>query len=182
LHVSLTLQSAIDMTINNNYNIDLTSLVYFTKDVTCHPQFPQQINPKSIVKVKFVTGVDQSIFGGVLLYHLPREDDTFTNTQLLVIWGYRHTKYHSHVLYSHAWLIEHENTLVWDKDKLKMLHDKYYDQWYTDYDMGPWLLKDNTKLNIEYKSSRGGFEMNIIISEEKRYLSYRKPLWVDPNR
>jgi hypothetical protein len=43
-------------------------------------------------------------------------------------------------------------------------------------------LNDNTKLNVEYGALYGGFEMQIIISEEKRYISHREPLWVDSNR
>jgi hypothetical protein len=148
----------------------------------CYIQFPQQVNSKSITKVRFMTGVDRDMLGGALLYRLPQKEDIFTNTQLLVIWGYKPDMSYSRILYSHALLIEHESTLVWDKDKLKMLYDAYDNQWYTDYDLGAWLLNDDTKLNLEYRSLYGGFEVEIFISEEKRLISYRKPLWVDPSR
>jgi hypothetical protein len=171
------------MAINNqDSNIELTSPVYFTKDATCHPQFPQKVNPKSITKINFITGVDRDTIGGVLLYRLPQKTDTSTHTQLLFIWGYRCNIFYPLLVYSQVWLIEHEDTLVWDKDKLRMLYDKYYELWYTDDDSGPYLLNDNTKMNVEEGFFYGGYEMHAFVSEEKRYLSYRKPLWVDPNR
>jgi hypothetical protein len=148
----------------------------------CHISFPQQVNPESIMKVNFVTGVDRDRFGGALLYHLQREEDTSISTQLLVIWGCRPNDTYLHTLYPHAWLIEHESTLVWDKDKLKMLYDKYDDHWYTKSDLGLWLLNDNTELRTEYKTSYGGYGMEITISENENMLYPMKPLWVDPNR
>jgi hypothetical protein len=108
------------MTINNRCaNIELTSPVYFTKDATYHIPFLQQVNSKSIMKINFITGIDRGTCGGVLLYRLQRKEHASTSTQLLVIWRCRSDNTYPHVLYSHAWLIEHENTLVLDKDKLK---------------------------------------------------------------
>jgi hypothetical protein len=115
-------------------------------------------------------------------WRLPQKTDTSTHTQLLFIWGYRCNIFYPLLVYSQVWLIEHEDTLVWDKDKLRMLYDKYYELWYTDDDSGPYLLNDNTKMNVEEGFFYGGYEMHAFVSEEKRYLSYRKPLWVDPNR
>jgi hypothetical protein len=171
------------MTIDNQCSdIELTSPVYFTKDITCHIPFPQQVNPKSITKVKFATNVDRNAFGGVLLYRLQRKENPPTNTHLLVIWGYRPPISYSYALYSHAWLIEHESALVWDKDKLKMLYDKYDDHWYTKSDLGLWFLNNNTDLRTDYKASCGGYRMEMTISENKNMLYPMKPLWVDPSR
>jgi hypothetical protein len=81
------------MTINNQCsNIKLTSPTYFTKDATCHIQFPQQVDSKCIMKAKFRIGIDQATFGGVLLYHMKGKDDVLTNTQVLVIWGYKYVR------------------------------------------------------------------------------------------
>jgi hypothetical protein len=129
------------------------------------------------MKIKFITGVNRDMLGGALLYRLQQKEDASTNIQLLVIWGCLPDK-----AYSHAWLIEHESTLVWDKDKLKMLYDVYDNRWYTDYALRAWQLNDDTVLNIKYVSSCGDFEMKIIISEEKDQFSYIKPFWVDPDR
>jgi hypothetical protein len=171
------------MTINNQCsNIKLTSPVYFTKDAMCHGHFPQQVDSKSITKVNFVTGVDRYTFGGVLLYRLQRKEDAPTNTQLLVIWGYRPPTSFSYALYSHALLIEHESTLVWDRNKLKLLYDRYYDHWYTKSDLGLWLLDDNTELKTNYEALHGGYSMEITISEYEGPFFPMKPLWVDPNR
>jgi hypothetical protein len=183
LHASLTIQSEIDMTINNQCtSIELSSPVYFTKGATCHIPFLQPVNSKSIMKIKFVTGVDRDTFGGALLYRLQWKGDVPTSTQLLVIWGCRSNKTYFHALYLHVWLIEHENTFVWDKDKLEMLYDEYDDHWYTKSDLGIWLLNDNIELKTNCKALHGGYGMEINISKNKNMLFPMEPLWVDPNR
>jgi hypothetical protein len=171
------------MTIGNQCtNIELISPVYFTKDAMCHILFPQHVDFKSITKTNFITGVDRDTFGGALLYCLQRKENTLTSTQLLVIWGCRSNKNSLYTLYSHAWLIEHESVLVWDKDKLKVLYDKYDEHWYTKFDTKIWLLNDNTKLKTDCKVLYGGYGMEITISERKGIRFPMKPLWVDPNR
>jgi hypothetical protein len=179
--ISLTLQSTMEITIDNQCsNIRLTSPVYFIGDATCRILFPQQVNSKSITKANFRASMDSGTFCGVLLYRLQGKEDTTTSTQLLVIW-----RYEFDWLYSCMLLIEHESTLVWDKDKLKMLYDGYCSQYeaYPNVGWKTWLLDDNTKLEIERKSSHGGFEMEIIVSEDDPDLfSLHKPLWIDPDR
>jgi hypothetical protein len=177
--ISLTLQSAMNVTINNQCsNMKLTSPVYFTKNTMSHIQFPQQVDSNSMMKVRFRTGMDQDTFGGVLLYRLQWKDDESTSTQLLVIWGYD-----SYEFYSHVRLIEHESTLVWDKDKLKMLYDGYDGRYNIDLDTKGWSLDDNLKLKTKCENSHGGLEMNIIISEEKDISSsHGKSSWLDSKR
>jgi hypothetical protein len=174
--VSLTLQSSIYMTIKNECSdIELTSLAHFIKDTACHIQFPQQVNPESKMKVNFITGTDRDRFGGVLLYHLQRKENT--SIQLLVIWGYK-----SERIYLDAWLVEHESALVWDKGKLKMLYDRCNIKYGLYYKLNAWLLDDNTKLKTWCTSSHGGFKMEITISEERYASTFQKPLWIDSNR
>jgi hypothetical protein len=176
--VSLTLQSAMNMTINNQYsNIELTCPVYFVKGAVCHIQFPQQVNPKSIMKGSFVTGIDRDTFGGVLLYRLQWKQDALISVQLLVIWGYK-----SNGLYSHARIIKHEKNFIWNEYKLKRLYDVYDSRCNIDLDAEEWLLDDNTKLRTKCEIPHGSFEINIIISEEKNLPYPLKPLWIDSNR
>jgi hypothetical protein len=167
--------------INNQCpNIGLKSPVYFIKDAICHGYLHQQVDFKSEMKVSLKIGMIKDTFGGALLYRLQQKVNTLISTQLLVIWEFKINK-----LYSYAWLIEHENTLVWDKDKLKMLYDVYNNQDDTEsiFNAGRWMLDDNTKLKTECKASyEGYFRMNIIISEEKYLLLLQKPLWIDLNR
>jgi hypothetical protein len=189
--VSFALQSIMVVTINNQCSdIELMPPAHLTKNNTCYIQSPQQVNSKNRVEIDFKTIMYRSTFGGVLLYHLQRkkndesnnraDEDTAISTQLLVIWEFRIGK-----LYSHAWLIEHENTFVWSEDMLKKLYDVYNSQVDTEFifDSGRWLLDNNTMLQIICKASyKRSFEMNITISEEKDLLHPTKPLWVDPNR
>jgi hypothetical protein len=171
------------MTINNQCsNIELKSPVYFTKDVTQHIQLPQQVDSNRIMRTNFITSTDQDTFGGVLLYRLQRKEndksdkDTSISTQLLVIWGYKHNE-----PYSHALLIEYEDTSVWKKDKLKRLYNVYSSQYDIGFNTEVWSLDDNEKLKTAVKTSDDGFKMEITISEE--YFSYpRKVLWIDSNR
>jgi hypothetical protein len=179
--ISLTPQSTIDMTINNQCSsIELASPVYFVEDETYHISFPQQVSFKSIMKASFGTSMNGGTFGGVLLYRLQRKEDTSTSIQLLVIWRYK-----SDGLYSHTLLIEHESTLVWDKDKLKMLYDGYYSQHEAYYNINTreCLLDNNTKLKLDLEPSSENFKIGVIISEDGPDLAPpKKPLWIDSNR
>jgi hypothetical protein len=175
--ISLMLRSVIDITISNqSSSIKLTSPVYFIKDTNCHIQFLQQVDPRNITRVNFMTGLAQDTFGGALLYHLQRKKGTSISALLLVIWGYN-----SDGIYSHTWIIKHESTLVWDKEKLKRLHDAYDSRRDEHLNIGRWELDDNTKLRTRCEISHGGFEMKIIISR-KREIFYATPPRVDPNR
>jgi hypothetical protein len=189
--VSLAFQSAMDVIIDNQCSgIELTSPVHFTKNTVHHIHLPQQVNSKSRIKASFKTGMYRSTFGGVLLYHLQRkENDEYGDrpdkdisicTRLLVVWKFRIDR-----LYSHAWLIEHESTLVWSKDKLKKLYDVCDSLYDTDiiFNTRRWLLDENTMLQIICEASdEEDFEMNIVISEEKDIPRPQKPLRVDPDR
>jgi hypothetical protein len=176
--ISLTLQSIMNVTMNNRCtNIELVSPAYFIKDTTYHMHLPQQVDSRSIMKAKLKAGISQDAFGGILLYLLQWKEDASTSIELLMIWGCKSSR-----LYSHVRLIEHENTLVWDKDKLKRLHNLYNSQYNINFNRREWFLNDGTKLKTECETSYGGLEMNITISEEKDLLSHKKPLWVDPKR
>jgi hypothetical protein len=177
--VSFTLQSAIDLTINNQCtDIELISPIYFIKDAKCYIQFPQQVNEKSIMRTNFITDINRSTFGGALLYHLQRKANTSISVQLLVIWGSTSDR-----IYSHVYLIKHESTHDWDKDKLKRLYDVYNSQYKMCFIQEKyWLLDDNMLLRTVCETSREGFEIEIIIYEEKYPFHPMKSLWVDPNR
>jgi hypothetical protein len=167
-----------DMTIDCQCaDIKLTSPVYFIKDASCHVQFPQQVNSKSIMKINFITGADKDTFGGALLYRLQRKKKTSISTQLLVIWGYD-----SIGPYSYTLVIEHESTLVWNEDKLKRLYDVYNSQHRVYFNSEKWLLDGNTRLNTYCRTLHGGFEMDISIHKRESNSIPKKPLWVDPNK
>jgi hypothetical protein len=164
------------MTIENEcYFIELASPVYFIKDANCYMRFPQQVNRRDIMKAKFMTGIDQDAFGGVLLYNLRRSWGAIS-AQLLVVWGYN-----SDGVYSHTWLIEYESTLDWDRDKLKKFHDMYDSQCDAYARIGEWSMEYSTGLKTKYKTSHGGFGMKVAISLDVNLLPIKPPR-VDPNR
>jgi hypothetical protein len=158
-------------------NIELASPVHFIKGATYHVQFPQQMNSKRIMEAYFITGISEDTFGGALLYHLQVKGDTSISTQLLVIWGQKHDK-----IYSYVWLIEHENTFAWDKDKLERLYNVYYSRYDIDFNTERWLLNDNTILETVNEISHGGFKMKVIIREHKSTFYARRLPWFDSNR
>jgi hypothetical protein len=165
------------VTINNQCSdIELTSPIYFIKDATCRVKFTQQVNSESIMNANFVTGIDQDTFGGALLYRLQRKEDTSISARLLVIW-----KYDSDRICSNALLVELEDTLDWDKDKLKSLHDIYNNQYNIRPRLGEWLLDDGTELRIMCETSHGGFKMNVTISKDIFQLQPQRPLQFYPN-
>jgi hypothetical protein len=149
-----------NVTINNQCsNVDLTSPLHFTKDAMCYRHIPLQVGSKSTMRANFKTDVNRDTFGGVLLYHLQRKEysesgarfdavaasikDVSITTQFLVIWEFRIDR-----LYSYAWVVEHESTVVWDEDTLEELYNTYDSRYDTDiiFNIGRWLLDDNTRL------------------------------------
>jgi hypothetical protein len=176
--VSLTLQLTTSIYIVNQcFDIELVSPVYFAKDAMSYIHLHQQVDANYIMKVKFRAGIDRSAFGGALLYHLQRKKGASISTQFLTIWGYK-----SDNLYLRAWLIEHESILDWDKDRLKKLYDIYSSQLDRDFTIEGWLLDDNTKLKTKCRIAYNDFRMEVTISEEKNLNWPIKPLWIDPNR
>jgi hypothetical protein len=135
------------------------------------------VNSNVITKISFITGADQDTFGGALLYHLQGKKNTSVSTQLLVIWGYN-----SHGPYSHVSLIEHESTLVWNKDKLMRLYNVYNSQPSVYIGTEKWILDDNIRLNTYCRTSHGGFKMNISLYKKESSIPPKNPLWVDPNK
>jgi hypothetical protein len=186
--VSLTLQSTVDMIVDNRCtNIKLTSPIYFIKDAACPIQFPQQVNSESTMKVSFKTDIDQATFGGALLYHLQKredesgdwsdtDEDESISIKLLVIWGCK-----SDCFYSRAYIILHESTFTWNEEKLKMLYNLYNSQYQLCTKTGEWWLHVDLMLKTKCKRRHAGLEIVVSISEE--YLKYpREPLWFDSNR
>jgi hypothetical protein len=182
--ISIAIQSAIDIAIENHCpNIKLTSPVYFTKDVTCRIQFPQQVDSKSRVDVNIKTGMARDTFGGILLYHIEGKEDTSISTQLFVIWGCKIDRIYSHTwIYLHTWLVEYEYTLTWNEDRLKQLHDVYSSQYEVYFDTQEWLLNDNTMLKTECETSYGGPKMEVSIFEKEDLTHLVTPLWIDSER
>jgi hypothetical protein len=171
---------------NQCTNIKLVSPVYFPKGTTSHIQLPQKVSSKSIVKANFINDMDRDTLGGALLYRLQWKENPPTSTHILLIW-----RYGLDGLYLRAFLIKHESTFSWDKDKLKRLfnvHDgRYYI--YFSFSEEKWLSDDNIKLKMTCKKTSYNLKIEVIISEESRLLiceksqfQPQKSLWIDSNR
>jgi hypothetical protein len=157
------------------HRTDISS--YFIKDTTYHIQFPQQVNTNCIMKASLMTGIDRDTFGGALLYHLQRKEDTLISTQLLMLWECKYG-----LIYLDTLLIEHESTFTWNEDKLKRLWHVHHSRYDTYSIIGRWLLNDNTMLRTVCEALHKGFEMMVIISEEQYRYMLEKSLWFDSNR
>jgi hypothetical protein len=172
---------------------ELVSPVYFGDNVIWHIPPDQKVCANDVTKASFGKDAAKSEFTSVLIYKLQRkkhlesndqsnEDsmftkDTLTGFQLVVIW-----RYNSDRIYSHAWLIEHDNTFIWNEDKLERLYDVYNNQYNASSSMGGWLLDDDTVLKVGCETAYRSFGTKVVISEGKHVSSLIKPLWVDPDK
>jgi hypothetical protein len=189
-------KEALNITIRNPYSdLELTSPVYYSNGTTCYVS-PRQQACIGITLASFEIDSQQKDVRGALLYKLQRKhttkadnwpnsntesiENTAINTYLLVVWeigDYYHT--------FPVCLIECNNDLTWDEDKLWVLHHQYINHLYNDYNYSTctWLTNDNilirTRSNITFGSD---YKVDIIISEVTGAYDLFKPMKIDPER
>jgi hypothetical protein len=147
----------------------------------------QEINVNAIMRNCIEFDTRQDILKGILAYrtHIQHtESDQSVQDEskciwLLVVWCVEYKK----GLHVHALLVEHDNELEWDEDRLSELHQKC---WYSlnawiDPARNNWLLDDGAVLETTSKVMNGGYRWDIFISEGD-IVNVRKPLWIDVER
>jgi uncharacterized protein YeeX (DUF496 family) len=130
---------------------------------------------------------EQDILEGILVYRVQRQLtesnklilDESKNIQLLVAWSGEYTK----ELHVYVLLVEHGKEFNWDKDKLRQLHQKYWQLLKERIHpiRSNWMLDDAAVLATIIKTMNGGYRWDIFISEriEDKIM---KPLWIDFER
>jgi hypothetical protein len=195
--VSLTFQKAMVITVRGQYpDMKPISSVYFCNHGT-HYEYPKRTNTGTVMKVEFRFDSDQDVFEGILMCKVRRERDirfnqqSSTNTiytkvieeaskmmQLLVTWKIERLGR----LKVNVILIEYDDGLVLNEDKLKQLYDKV-NNIPTNYNESKWLMCDNTVLEVAHKAvHKAILESTITIFEGPRCCDSIKPMRIDSSR
>jgi hypothetical protein len=140
-----------DVTVYNRYpDIELISPVYLCNCGIYHEYPIERADIGVMVKASFRFGLDQDEPEGILMYevqrngnansdHQPNTDTTSTGItedaskmmRLIVAWKINHSlKFNVRMV-----LVEHDNELVLDEDKLEQLHKKVNDIPSEEYDL-----------------------------------------------
>jgi hypothetical protein len=196
--VSLTLHGVMDVTVRNQYSdIELVSPVYFCNHGSYNEYPIERTDIGAMMKIGFSFGLDK-LPGGILMYKVQRKrgvmsdrqpkadatptevvEDTSKTMRLLVVWEIEHFR----DLRVYIVLVEHDNELEWDEDRLSELHQK---RWHSlnawiDSTRNNWLLDDGAVLETTIKVMNGGHRWDIFISEGSND-NVRRPLWIDVER
>jgi hypothetical protein len=197
---SLTLRATMDITVHNQHpDIELVSSVCFCGGGTYNEYPAKRVNTGTMMKIGFRFGLGK-LSGGILMYEVQRKGDAESDHQsstditsveavedtsktmlLLVVWkieGSRKPK-------TYIILVEHDNGLVLDEDKLAQLHGTINDQLFIRYKISKstWLVCDNTILEATYETvQKESFKLKITISKGAKDKYTNLALWIDPER
>jgi hypothetical protein len=195
---SLTLHITMDVAVHNHCSdIELSSPVYFCNCETYKGYSVERIDDGAIMKIGFRYGINQEEYGGILIYEVQRKgnikhdhqlstdatpiktvEDIYKIMRLLVTWKIDF----SWNISARILLIEHDNELVLNSDKLAQLYGKIYGI-SSRYDSRTLLICKNTVLETTYKIiHEKGTELKMNISEEVENEYTMKPMWIDSER
>jgi hypothetical protein len=196
--ISLTLYKTMAVTVHNWYsNIELTSLIYFCNHGRCYEYPVGNTDAGVMMKRDFRFDLNQDECGGILMYEVQRKgnirfdyrfsidtisakaiEEASKMTRLLVIWKIeRFGKSKVNIM-----LVEYDNKLVLDEDKLARLYDKVNDI-PSGHNPSKLLMCDNTMLAATHKVVReAGLELKITISKGVRDLDTIRSMWIGLER
>jgi hypothetical protein len=194
---SLTLQKTIVMAVHNQYSdIELASPVYFYNLGTYYKYPVVRANTGTVMKIGFIFDLDK-LPGGILMYKVRRKrnaipdhqssidtiyakaiEDVSKTTRLLVTWKIeRSEKPKVNVM-----LVEHDNKLVLNEDKLAQLYDKVNNT-PSGHDTSAWLIYgDKMPPVICEVVQKDSLELKVTVSTKFRYLSAIRPIWISSER
>jgi hypothetical protein len=197
--VSFYIKNARNITItihNQHSGLKLTYPIYFSNGTVCYVSPSQQINTGTTMEASFGIDSKQKNIKGALLYKLQRKyatrtdnhpnsstasiENTTTSVYLFAIWN---VKNYNNVF--RACLIECDDDLTWDEDKLRALYKEYKFPLDLQYKSSiiTWSINDGTvmkmKLDITYGSN---YNLDIIVSEGTRKYYMKKPIEINPKR
>jgi hypothetical protein len=150
-----------------------------------------------MMRISFGFDLYQDEFGGIMMYEVKRKRNTISDHQssidtistkvieealkmirLLITWKIDCSgKPRVNMV-----LVEYNNELVLNEDKLAQLYDKINCK-LCPYYGSIWLMCDNTTLKAEYEVvNEESFELKIIISKGFRCEYIMKPTWIDSTR
>jgi hypothetical protein len=186
--VRFALQSPVSLNIHNQcQDINLTSLVYFMHRGKWHVEPDKEVDVNSVIRNRIEFDSEQGMMEGALAYKIQRWQhvepdeliqDKLKGVHLLVAWRGERTK----GLNVHVLLVEHDREF--DKDKLKMLHQKYWhslDTWFNTI-RSYRLSDDATILTTTVKVMNGGYRWDIFITKKENDQYIMEPPRIDAER
>jgi hypothetical protein len=149
----------------------------------------------TVMKIGFMYDINQDEPGGILMYELQRKrntktdyqpnttstgsaEDTYKIMRLLVVWKRDRSRNISACIL----LVEHDNELVLNEDKLAQLYDKIYDIPSTYFSCTLLICRDTVLETIGKIIFEKGLELKINISEGAKNKYTMKPMWIDSER
>jgi hypothetical protein len=198
--VSLTLHRVMDVTVHNQYSdIELVSPVYFCNHGIYNEYPVKRTDVGAMMKIDFRFGLDK-LPRGILMYEVQekgniRSDhclnidttsakmvgDTSKMMRFLVTWKIENFGEPRVRIV----LVEHDNDLTLNEDKLAKLYNKVNGQFSKQYSPSryTWLVSANTVLEATYEAvQKEGLELKVVISKGIKDWNTRPALWIDPER
>jgi hypothetical protein len=208
--ISLALHKTMIMTVHNKYpGMKLVSPACFCKHGKRYGYHVKRTHTGAVINIDLRFDFDQDVLEGILMYEVRRKRSAKSNHQsskvieeasrmmrLLVTWKIERSRKPK----VNIMLIEYDNKLVLDEDKLAQLYEKANDtpfgyslgETFFDYDSDDssfdssrrtWLMCDNTVLAAAHEVVReGGLELKIDISQGVENKDAIRPVWIDPTR
>jgi hypothetical protein len=196
--VSLTLHEVIPVTIYKRHpDIELVSPIYFCAGGAYYEYRVERVDKGVVMKFDFRFDLDRDEPGSILMYEIRKKghaisdhqsgtDTIYTKaienaskmTQLLVFWKIKqHEDSESSVI-----LVEYDNELFLNEDKLAQLYENVNDMPYDCYKC-TWSMCNNTTLDakpwtIRRTDPRLMIEISIGFNEHDNI----RPTWIDPER
>jgi hypothetical protein len=193
---SLTFRGAMNMTVHNLCpDIELASPVYFCNLVKYYEYPVKRTNTGTMMTIDFRFNPDQDESGGILMYEIQRKNNVKSDHQanidtisakvievaskmmrLLVTWKIKRSgKPKVNIM-----LVEYDDELVLNEDKLAQLYGKINDISSGNSSFG-WLMYDNTVLVAKYEvAEEKDLELKITISKGAKYTM--NSMWINSER
>jgi hypothetical protein len=192
--ISLNLHKTMSVTVHNQYpDIELASPVCFCDGKICNEYPVKRMGNSTMMKIDFRFDLAKYESGGILMYNVQRNntrsdyqysidaisaeavESTSKVMRLLVAWKIDRS-WKSRVRIA---LVEHDNGLVLNEDKLAQLYDEVNDM-SSDYNPLGWFVRDNTILMAKYEIE--GIGLKVTISKGTKSVHIMKPMWIDLER
>jgi hypothetical protein len=185
------MSSKVELTIHHQFpGIELVSPLYASDDATCYLLPDQKVDVGSMTQAGFNIDSGRLNSRGILMYRLKRKnidqsnedimsnEDEVTCIQLIVIWEV----YRSGEIHASAFLIEHDKSRIWDRDRLMKLAWRYelFDIQYSP--LGETcLMSDNTVLmmSVTLALEKECYKLRVTLYETTANDSTRKPWYID---
>jgi hypothetical protein len=197
---SLTLYKTMVMAIHNQYpDIELVSPIHSCNHGIHRGYSVERTNTGAAMKIDFKLDHDQDVFEGISVYEIQRNtrsgyqssiDTTPTEAaenplrimRLLVIWKIERSKRPK----VNVVLVEYDNGLVLDEDKLAQLYYKVNDIAFGyDPSESRWLMYDDDDAALTAGREvirKTGLELKITIYQGVRNTDTIRPMWIESGR